>query len=361
MTEIGKSLPNLTGPIETSEILAFKNVYLSSRRFQGTFLRGEPCRAMAAGSTHFRIFEYEGCAEGRIRRHNNPKIALDEGDASLRERGDRSPFVGHAKPYGRKTRASCQARGFGSGICAISGRIHDPDVTAFGPNGESARVRVDVADPGERAEEVNMVLRLPGNHDDLSNARNAIWVQLKCRIPEVLRIVLLAREVTGIRRFGVRGECKGERDPHDRPVRAFGLALEVEHVEISDARGAERLGIRRRTPALQYQHRESLIAREEVTRKAGEGKGARRGGGYQFRLIHTKKLDENAGELHDMVVRAPGMTIAAADREPGATIECRGRVEVTDRVNDVVETMGHPKPQPEGIPSLHRRECCRHQ
>jgi hypothetical protein len=120
------------------------------------------------------------------------------------------------------------------------------------------------------------------------------------------------------------------------------LAREIEHVESSDACGAERFGIRSRTPALQHQHREPLVAREEIAAKAGEGKGAGRGGGYQVSLTHTEKFDENASKLHDIIVRAPGMAIAAADREAGATIEFCGRVEIADRVNDMVETVGHP-------------------
>ena len=58
MTEIGKSLPNLTDPTATTgaaEMLAFKAL---------SFPRRGPCRAAAGGSTAIRGLEYEGCATG---------------------------------------------------------------------------------------------------------------------------------------------------------------------------------------------------------------------------------------------------------------------------------------------------------
>src|SRR5258707_11293665 len=64
MIEIGKSLPNLTSPAVTTgaaEMLGFKAVILFPAR---------PCRAAPGGSTLFSGLEYQGCAMGGIRRHD---------------------------------------------------------------------------------------------------------------------------------------------------------------------------------------------------------------------------------------------------------------------------------------------------
>ena len=52
-------------------------------------------------------------------------------------------------------------------------------------------------------------------------------------------------------------------------------------------------------------------------------------------------LDIAILQLHNAVVRTPGMPVARADGEAGAAIELRRRVEVADGVHDMVETVGH--------------------
>jgi hypothetical protein len=47
-------------------------------------------------------------------------------------------------------------------------------------------------------------------------------------------------------------------------------------------------------------------------------------------------------QLHDAVVRAPGMAVARADGEAGAAIKFRSRLEIADGVHDMVETVRHP-------------------
>ena len=54
-----------------------------------------------------------------------------------------------------------------------------------------------------------------------------------------------------------------------------------------------------------------------------------------------QNLDVAVLQLHNTVVSAPWMTVAAADGKPGADIELRGRVKVADSVHDVIDTMGH--------------------
>jgi hypothetical protein len=51
----------------------------------------------------------------------------------------------------------------------------------------------------------------------------------------------------------------------------------------------------------------------------------------------ANQFDEHPGELHDMIVRAPGMPVTHTDCEAGAAIEFRRRVEIADGVDDMVE------------------------
>ena len=54
-----------------------------------------------------------------------------------------------------------------------------------------------------------------------------------------------------------------------------------------------------------------------------------------------KNLDEEIGELHHMIVRAPRMPVARADLEASAAIEIRSRIEIANGMNDVIETASH--------------------
>ena len=61
-----------------------------------------------------------------------------------------------------------------------------------------------------------------------------------------------------------------------------------------------------------------------------------------FGFGHFEDFDVAIPQLHNSVVRAPGMAVARADGEAGAGIKFRRRVEIADGVHDVVETVGHP-------------------
>jgi len=60
------------------------------------------------------------------------------------------------------------------------------------------------------------------------------------------------------------------------------------------------------------------------------------------RVSKRKQLDENTRKLDDPVPRSPsgGMSIARSDRKAEAAIEFGRRVEIADRVNDVIDTTG---------------------
>jgi hypothetical protein len=61
-----------------------------------------------------------------------------------------------------------------------------------------------------------------------------------------------------------------------------------------------------------------------------------------FGLGDLKNLDVAVLQLHNAVVGAPGVAVAATDGKSGTDVEFRRSVDVTDRVHDVVETVGHP-------------------
>ena len=87
---------------------------------------------------------------------------------------------------------------------------------------------------------------------------------------------------------------------------------------------------------LQQQEREAVAARDgvavrnpEMPRQPLPGQFVRRGDRQQF--------DEEAIELHDMVLRAPRVSIARADLKAGAGIEFRRRAQIAHGVSDVIE------------------------
>ena len=59
-----------------------------------------------------------------------------------------------------------------------------------------------------------------------------------------------------------------------------------------------------------------------------------------FGLADLEQLDERGLELHDAVMRTPGMDIARADRKAEPAIEIAGGIEVVDDMHDMVDTVG---------------------
>ena len=55
-----------------------------------------------------------------------------------------------------------------------------------------------------------------------------------------------------------------------------------------------------------------------------------------------QNLDVAVRQLHNAVVGAPGMAVAATYGKAGARVELRRRVNVANGMHDVVETVGHP-------------------
>jgi hypothetical protein len=65
-----------------------------------------------------------------------------------------------------------------------------------------------------------------------------------------------------------------------------------------------------------------------------------------FRLTDRQQLDECAVELHDAIMRAPGMLVARADGEAEAHVSFRRSIEIVDGMDNVIEAAGQELNQP---------------
>src|ERR1044072_3834678 len=108
-----------------------------------------------------------------------------------------------------------------------------------------------------------MIGRVLGDEHNARDAGDTVRMLLGGRIPEVLRIVLLAGEKARVRRLPILRERERERDLHNRTIRPLAFTLEVEHVEIADASRAERLRVSSALP-LQHPHRKAFAFRYEI-------------------------------------------------------------------------------------------------
>src|SRR5215217_4437910 len=88
-----------------------------------------------------------------------------------------------------------------------------------------------------------MFVRVRGNHCYPCDPGHAVRMRLERWIPEILWIMLLAGEEASVGRFGINGKRQRKCDFHCRSIRPLGLPLEVEHLEIADARDTERFSI----------------------------------------------------------------------------------------------------------------------
>jgi hypothetical protein len=60
-----------------------------------------------------------------------------------------------------------------------------------------------------------------------------------------------------------------------------------------------------------------------------------------FRFRERQQLDEEPRKLHDVVVRAPRVTVSCSDRETKAPVQIRRRIEIAHGMNDMVEASRH--------------------
>src|SRR6201999_4535825 len=81
----------------------------------------------------------------------------------------------------------------------------------------------------------------------------------------------------------------------------------------------------------------------------------------QFGLAYVEQLDEKTRELHNLVVRPPRMLVLRADGKAGAPIEVSFPIQVTNGMDNMVETTRHDGTRYVWRNLLHRRERGRHQ
>ena len=164
---------------------------------------------------------------------------------------------------------------------------------------------------------------------------------LEFRIPEILRVMLLAHEETGLGRILRRGESQGEGDLRLAAVGAAAAALEVEGLEGADARLGEQRRIRLGVLAVEDEHGQTLAIQQVILDEGAEAEGAGLVRGDGGALAHRDQLDEGACELHEPVFGAPRMPIARSDLESQTPIEASGFVEIANGNDEMIDPAGH--------------------
>src|SRR5512141_3062908 len=96
-------------------------------------------------------------------------------------------------------------------------------------------------------------------------------MSLKCRVPKVLRVLMVRGEEAGMGRKRVGRESEREGELDRTAIRPPALALEFVERKIADAARAKFVGVCRAAP-FQHQHRHPLAARKEIVVEGAEGK-----------------------------------------------------------------------------------------
>src|SRR5688500_17305133 len=100
-------------------------------------------------------------------------------------------------------------------------------------------------------------------------------MDLKRGIPEILGKAVLAGEEADTRDLWIGREGERERHLDRRAVGALGLALNIEHLVVTNPGVAEGSRVRLRIAAFEHHHRQSLPARKGVAVERPEGKEPR--------------------------------------------------------------------------------------
>ncbi len=176
-----------------------------------------------------------------------------------------------------------------------------------------------------------MIARILGHDHGARDRACAIGMLLQCRIPKILRVVLPAGRKADGGSAGIPRE--GERESHFElaAIRRAALALELQGLRDRDPGGAEIARVSVGITAFQYQEGEPLLFLEK---NAVEGAEQRREAilAKLLGLRDRQQLDEESGQLDDLVVGAPGVPVACPDREAEPSIEGRRPVEVANRM-----------------------------
>ena len=117
---------------------------------------------------------------------------------------------------------------------------------------------------GETFQEFHVMERGSRDSNNAGNTGNGIGMFLEGRIPEILRIMLLAGGEVDVRRKAVFGKSERETEFHRRAVRFFAHALEFHHSGRIDLRGAERGCISFGVMRFQKKHRQAFMPFGEI-------------------------------------------------------------------------------------------------
>ena len=247
--------------------------------------------------------------------------------------------IGDRKAQRRQPRAPRHVRRRDAIAAGEGGGRHQVDAAARRGKGHSA-LAVDRLRPDEGFEEGAVLLRLVGDNDGAGNAGGAVGVFLEGRVPEVLRIMLLADGEVDVGRQLVLGKGEREGDLDGRAVRPLALALEAHGFGSGNAGGAEGGFVGLGVVRLQDHQRQPLPAFEEV---AGIGAEQTREAvvAELVRLGQRQQLDEEAGQLHEVIMGAPRVPVAGADGEAEAGVKVGGGGEIAHRMHTVIEPAGH--------------------
>src|SRR4030088_2604737 len=176
--------------------------------------------------------------------------------------------------------------------------------------------------------------RAPGD------AARRVGMRLERRVPEILRIMLLAYRKAGAGRRRIARESEREADRHRRAVGPLSLALEAQRLRGRDAGVAKQIGIARRVMAFEHEQRKAFVTRQEIAVETAE-QPREAVGAELVGLGHGQELDEKARQLDGAVVGSPWMAVARPDRKSEAPVARRRRVEVAHRMDDMVEAARH--------------------
>ena len=123
-------------------------------------------------------------------------------------------------------------------VAGVRTSIAPRDVTMAKPSPHEDGLAV-----GKDLEKSSVLLRLLGDDDNTGHCSNAVGMLLKGRVPEILRVVLLACRKVNVMCAAVFGESQRESDFHRRSVRPFCFAFEAQRVRLAYAGARERCRI----------------------------------------------------------------------------------------------------------------------
>ena len=139
----------------------------------------------------------------------------------------------NVEPKRSEPGAACSIRRVHAKPVDESGRPHHVDFAARCRHGEPA-VESDCLGADKVLKKALVYVGSFGHDHNARDPGDAVRVLLECRIPEILRIMLLA---TGKVYFGccrVICESKRKTDLHDRAVRLFAFAFKMQLVRARD-------------------------------------------------------------------------------------------------------------------------------